>query len=92
MILIPIFMPKPKISTYNYSEVEREKIIFKRAAVLSVLNQNNNLTMQEIAKKTNQDIKSTEAILTVLKKHGKIESIYINHKKLWRRNDLSSCG
>lgn len=85
-------MPKPKISTYNYSEVEREKIIFKRAAVLSVLNQNNNLTMQEIAKKTNQDIRSTEAILTVLKKYGKVESVYTNHKKLWRRNDLLSSG
>ena len=84
MILIPIFMPKPKISTYNYSEVEREKIIFKRAAVLSVLNQNNNLTMQEIAKKTNQDIRSTEAILIVLKKYGKIESVYTEQGRLWR--------
>lgn len=77
-------MPKPKISTYNYSEVEREKIIFKRAAVLSVLNQNNNLTMQEIAKKTNQDIRSTEAILIVLKKYGKIESVYTEQGRLWR--------
>lgn len=48
------------------------------------LSKNDNLTLQDIAVKTNQDIRTTQAILTVLKKYGKIESIYIEQGKLWR--------
>lgn len=85
MILIPIFMPQPKLGFYTHSLEEREKVIARREAILMVLSQNNNLTLQEIAVKTNQDIRTTQAILTVLKKNGKVESIYTKNGKLWRK-------
>lgn len=84
MILIPIFMPKPVVGFYTPSREEKMKITARREAVLQVLNKSDNLTLQDIAVKTKQDIKTTEAILTVLKRHGKIESIYTEQGKLWR--------
>lgn len=84
MILIPIFMPQPKIGFYVRSLEEREKIAARREAVLLVVNQHNGLTLQEIALKANQDIRTTQAILTVLKRYGKIESEYTQQGKLWR--------
>lgn len=84
MILIPIFMPQPKIGTYVRSSAEQEKIAAKREVILSTLDKNNGLTLQEIAVKTKQDIRTTEAILTVLKRYGKIESVYTEQGKLWR--------
>ena len=84
MILMPIFMPQPKIGFYIRSLEEREKIAARREAVLLVVTQHNGLTLQEIAIKTNQDIRTTQAILTVLKKYGKIESEYTQQGKLWR--------
>ena len=84
MILMPIFMPQPKIGFYIRSLEEREKIAARREAVLLVVTQHNGLTLQEIASKTNQDIRTTQAILTVLKKYGKIESEYTQQGKLWR--------
>jgi len=84
MILIPVFMPQPKIGFHVRSSEEREKVTARREAVLLVVAQHNGLTLQEIALKANQDIRTTQAILTVLKRYGKIESEYTQQGKLWR--------
>lgn len=84
MILIPIFMPQPKIGFYSPSSEEKMKIEARREAVLQVLKENDNLTLKDIAIKTNQDIRTAQAILTVLKKYGKVESVYAEQRKLWR--------
>lgn len=84
MILIPVFMPQPKVGFYIHSLKEQEKIVARREAVLLVVSQHDGLTLQDIAIKTNQDIRTIQAILTVLKKYGKIESIYTEQGKLWR--------
>jgi Fe2+ or Zn2+ uptake regulation protein len=84
MILMPIFMPQSKVGFYIRSLEEKMEITARREAVLQVLSENNNLTLQDIAVKTNQDIRTTQAILTVLKKYGKIESLYVEQSKLWR--------
>lgn len=77
-------MPQPKVGFYIHSLEENMKIAARREAVLQVLGENDNLTLQDIAVKTNQDIRTVQAILTVLKKYGKIESIYTEQGKLWR--------
>lgn len=84
MILIPIFMPQPKVGFYSCSLEKKMEVAARREAVLQVLHENDNLTLQDIAVKTNQDIRTTQAILTVLKRHGKIESIYTKQGKLWK--------
>lgn len=84
MILIPIFMPRSKVDFYVRSLEEQEKIAARREAVLLILSQSNGLSLQDIATKTNQDARATQAILTVLKKYGKIESTYTNQGKIWR--------
>lgn len=84
MILMPIFMPQPKVGFYIRSLEEKIEITARREAVLQVLNENDNLTLQDIAIKTNQNVRTTQAILTVLQKYGKIESIYTEQGKLWR--------
>lgn len=84
MILMPIFMPQPKVGFYIRSLEEKMAITARREAVLQVVNENDNLTLQDIAVKTNQDVRTTQAILTVLQKYGKIESIYTEQGKLWR--------
>ena len=84
MILIPIFMPQPTVGFYTRSLEEIMEIAARREAVLQTLNENDNLTLQDIAIKTNQNVRITQAILTVLQKHGKIESIYTEQGKLWR--------
>ena len=84
MILMPIFMPKPKVGFYIHSLEKTMEVTARREAVLQVLSENDNLTLQDIAVKTNQDIRTTQAIVTVLKKYGKIESIYTEQGKLWR--------
>ena len=84
MILIPIFMPEPKAGFYIYSPEKKMEIAARREAVLQVLSENDNLTLQDITVKTNQDIRTTEAILTVLKRYGKIESFCTEQGKLWR--------
>ena len=84
MILMPIFMPQPKVGFYIRSLEEKMAITARREAVLQVVNENDNLTLQDIAVKTKQDIRITQAILTVLQKYGKIESIYTEQGKLWR--------
>lgn len=90
MIFIPIFMPMPRLGFYIRSLEENQQIAARREAVLYVLKQNSELTLQEIAIKTNQDIKTTQAILTVLKKNGMVESEFAPKGKLWRLiNDIS---
>ena len=84
MILMPIFMPQPKVGFYIRPLEEKMAIMARREAVLQVVKENDNLTLQDIAVKTKQDIRTTQAIFTVLKKDGKIESIYTEQGKLWR--------
>lgn len=84
MILMPIFMPQPKMGFYIRSLEENMKVTARREVVLQVLSENDNLTLQDIVIKTNQDIRTTQAILTVLKKCGKVESLYTEQGKLWR--------
>ena len=84
MILMPIFMPKPKVDFYVRSPEEKIEVTARREAVLQVLSRNDNLTLQDIAIKTNQSVRTTQAILTVLQKNGKIESVYTEQGKLWR--------
>ena len=73
-----------KVGFYIRSLEENMEVTARREAVLQVLSTNDNLTLQDIAVKTNQDIRTTQAILTVLKKYGKIESVYTEQGKLWR--------
>ena len=84
MILIPIFMPQPKLGFYVHSLEEKMKVAARREAVLQVLSENENLTLQDVAVKTNQDVRTIQAILTALKKYGKVESVYTEKGKLWR--------
>ena len=84
MITIPIFMPQPKVGFYIRSLEEKMEITARREVVLQVLRENSDLTLQDIAIKTNQDVRTTQAILTTLKKYGKVESIYTEKGKLWR--------
>ena len=84
MILLLNPIPQPKSSFYIKSLEENTIIAARREAVLSIVSQNNGLTLQEIAIKANQDIYTTQAILTVLKRYGKIESEYTQRGKLWR--------
>lgn len=84
MILIPIFIPQPKAGSNIHSLGEKRKIEARRKTVLQVLSKNDNLTVKDIAVKTNQDIQTTQAVLTVLKKYGKIESVNTEQGKLWR--------
>ena len=81
---MPIFMPQPKMGFYIRSLEENMKVTARREVVLQVLSENDNLTLQDIVIKTNQDIRTTQAILTVLKKCGKVESLYTEQGKLWR--------
>ena len=84
MITIPLFMPQPKVGFYIYSLEKKMEITARREAVLQILRENNDLTLQDIAIKTNQDVRTTQAILTVLKRYGKVESSYTEKGKLWR--------
>jgi Fe2+ or Zn2+ uptake regulation protein len=84
MVLMPIFMPQSKVGFYIRFLEEKMEITARREVVLQVLGENDNLTLQDITAKTNQDIRTTQAMLTVLKKYGKIESICTKQGKLWR--------
>lgn len=84
MILIPIFIPQSEMGFYSHSLEKSMEVAARREAVLQALNENNNLTLQDIAVKANQDIRTTQAILTILKRYGKVESIYTEQGKLWK--------
>ena len=85
MIYIPIYV-LPTITTYSISTKHQQEIEDKRNKILNIVKSyKNGLTMKEIAKKANYDIPKTEAILTVLKKQGKVESMYnIEKEKIWK--------
>lgn len=73
---------------YTTSEEEKQKIIDRRNAVLTVLKSNNlGLTMREIANKVGYDIRTTQAILTVLAKNGEIITFSTESGRLWRIYD-----
>lgn len=85
MILIPIFMNKPSFGYTVASKEDKEIIQHRRDDILNILKVNpNGLTIQDIAIKTNKEVRQVSAILTVLKKHGKVYSIYTNSGKLWK--------
>lgn len=85
MIYFNIPNNMPKICTYIISEEERQKVINRRNAVLTVLKSNIfGLTTQEIANKVGYDIRSTQAILTVLAKNGEIITFFTENGRMWR--------
>lgn len=85
MIYIPIYA-FPTITTGSISIKHQQEIENKRNKILNIVKSyKNGLTMKEIAKKANYDIPKTEAILTVLKRQEKIESMYnIEKEKIWK--------
>lgn len=85
MIYIPIYA-FPTITTGSISTKHQQEIENKRNKILNIVKSyKNGLMLKEIAKKANYDIRRTEAILTVLKKQGKVESIWnMKKEKLWK--------
>lgn len=85
MIYIPIYV-LPTITTYSVSMEHQQEIENKRNKILNIVKSyKNGLTMKDIAKKANYDMPKTEAILTVLKKQEKIESMYnMEKEKIWK--------
>ena len=85
MIFIPIFMPRPSVRTSAVSAEDKKRIQNNRDAVLNALqNASTGLTIQDIAIKTNKEVRQVSAILTVLKRNNQVESEYTNSGKLWR--------
>ena len=85
MIFIPIFMPMPQIGYATISKEDQERVQANRDDVLNVLIVNpQGLTIQEIARKTNKEVRKVNAILTVLKCNGQVESEFIDNGKVWR--------
>lgn len=83
-----IYINIPKICTYITSEEEKQKIIDRRNAVLTVLKSNIfGLSVREIANKVGYDIRTTQAILTVLVKNGEIITFSTENGRLWRIYD-----
>ena len=85
MIVIPIFMPMPKIGYSAISKDDQERIQANREDILNVLIVNpQGLTTQEIAVRANKEVRRVSAILTVLKRNGQAESEFIDDRKVWR--------
>ena len=84
MILMPIFMPQPKVGFYIRSLEEKMEITARREAVLQVLSENDNLTLQEIADKSNFNQRTVQAILTALQKYNNVRSLIIDNRKVWQ--------
>ena len=85
MIFIPIFMPRPSIGVSAASAEDKKRIQNNRNDVLNALqNASTGLTIQDIAVKTNKEVRQVSAILTVLKRNNQVESEYTNSGKLWR--------
>lgn len=83
-----IYFNMPKVCTYIISEEERQKVINRRNAVLTVLKNNNlGLSVREIANKVGYDIRTTQAILTVLAKNNEIITFSTENGRLWRIYD-----
>ena len=85
MIFIPIFMPRPSIGVSAVSAEDKKRIQNNRNDVLNALqNTSTGLTIQDIAIKTNKEVRQVNAILTVLQRNSQVESKYTNSGKLWR--------
>lgn len=85
MIFIPIFMPMPTVGYSAISKEDKERIQANREDILNVLMVNpQGLTLQEIAVKTNKEVRTASAILTALKRNGQVESEFTNNGKIWR--------
>lgn len=88
MILINIPNKICSYTAYTASEEEKQKIIDRRNTVLTVLKSNNlGLSMREIANKVGYDIRTTQAILTVLAKNNEIITFSTENGRLWRIYD-----
>lgn len=80
-----IYINIPKICSYVVSKEEKQKIIDRRNAVLTILKSNNlGLTMREISNKVGYDIRTTQAILTVLAKNNEIITFFTENGRVWR--------
>jgi predicted transcriptional regulator len=85
MIYIPIFRQLPTIGTYIVSEEQKQEIENKRNKVINILKSHKDgLTVRAIATQAGYDIRSTQAILAVLTKQGKIESVQDKQRKIWK--------
>ena len=84
MIFIPIFMPRPSIGYAPISKEDRERIQNNRNDILEALQNTSGLTIQDIAVKTNREVRQVSAVLTVLKRNNQVESEYTEKGKLWR--------
>ncbi len=84
MIFMPIFMPRPSVGYASVSEEDRERIQNNRNNVLEALQNTSGLTVQDIAVKTQKEVRQVSAILTVLKRNNQVESEYTEKGKLWR--------
>ena len=86
MIFIPVFRPMPIVGYSAISKEDQARIQANREEILNLLMVNpQGLTMQEIAVKTNKEVRQISAILTVLTRHGQVESEFTNIGKLWRK-------
>ena len=85
MIFIPIFMPMPTVRCSAISKEDQERIQTNREDVLNILMANpQGLTVQEVAVKTNKEVRKVSAILSVLKRNGQVESELTDDGKFWR--------
>jgi hypothetical protein len=84
MIFIPIFMQKPLISTYRVSEEYQKEIQARRDKVLRAIHPHGS-TLRAIACVAEEDVRTTQAILTVLQKQNKVITEYTSYGKVWRR-------
>lgn len=84
-MIIPIFMPMPKIGYSAISRDDQERVQANREDILNILIVNpQGLTTQEIAVRANKEVRRVSAILTVLKRNGQVESEFIDDRKVWR--------
>ena len=83
MILIPIFMQKPLIGTYIVSEEHQKEIQARRDKVLRAIHPRGS-TLRAIAYIAGEDIRTTQAILTVLQKQNKVTMECASHGKIWK--------
>lgn len=83
MIFIPIFMQKPLIGTYIISEEHQKEIQARRDKVLRAIHPHGS-TLRAIACIAGEDIRTTQAILTVLQKQNKVITECAPYGKIWR--------
>jgi hypothetical protein len=84
MIFIPIFIQKPLIGTYTVSEEHQKEIQARRDKVLHAVHPHGS-ALRDIAYSAGEDIRTTQAILTVLQKQNKVITECAPYGKIWRR-------